>query len=287
MPATQQPKLTQCPACGARITRPELSLCSYCATPLGLSSKPEGASEATLARLAKMREHKDYAEALAWEPHEGDDAPGALPARRWGRASLALGTVFLVWGVAARLDEGVGALALDPRVLLGLVAFVVGLRLELRTRALVARLRRTPLERRPAIVIDRRSETSSLGLNAQTIYFFSLQFEDGSAGEFSFHGRGSNYEVPMSGTTGLACTRGRRLLEARGQVLSREQLHQRLRALRAQAPAGYDPTVDRSIDVQLSKIRSTLGAADPRAASLIRTVRGVGYILDDSPEAAG
>lgn len=74
------------------------------------------------------------------------------------------------------------------------------------------------------------------------------------------------------------------LLEARGQVLSREQLHQRLRALRAQAPAGYDPSVDRSIDVQLSKIRGTLAAADPRAASLIRTVRGVGYVLDDSPE---
>jgi len=76
------------------------------------------------------------------------------------------------------------------------------------------------------------------------------------------------------------------LLEARGQVLSREQLHQRLRALRAQAPGAYDPSVDRSIDVQLSKIRGTLAAADPRAAGLIRTVRGVGYVLDDSPEGA-
>lgn len=213
MPATQQPKLTQCPACGARITRPELSLCSYCATPLGLSSKPEGASEATLARLAKMREHKDYAEAMAWEPHEGDDAPGALPARRWGRAGLAVGAALVVWGVAARLGDGLAALALDPRTILGLVALLVGLRLELRTRALVARLRKTAMEKRPAIVIDRRSETSSLGTSSQTIYFFSLQFEDGSAGEYSFHGRGSNYEVPMSGTTGLACTRGRRLLE--------------------------------------------------------------------------
>ncbi|MDC0715738.1 response regulator transcription factor [Nannocystis bainbridge] len=74
------------------------------------------------------------------------------------------------------------------------------------------------------------------------------------------------------------------LLEARGQVLSREQLYQRLRALRGQPPGTYDPSVDRSIDVQLSKIRGTLAAADPHAAGLIRTVRGVGYVLDDSPE---
>jgi hypothetical protein len=213
MPATQQPKLTQCPACGARITRPELSLCAYCATPLGLSAKPEGASEATLARLAKMREHKDWAEAVAWEPHEGDDAPGALPARRWGRALLGVGLALLAWGLALRLGDGLQGLLLDPRVIAGAVAVAVGLRLELRTRALIARLRRTPVEKRPAIVIDRRSETSAFGAGSQTIYFFSLQFEDGSAGEFSFHGRGSNYEVPMSGTTGLACTRGRRLLE--------------------------------------------------------------------------
>ncbi|HEY8377813.1 MAG TPA: response regulator transcription factor [Nannocystis sp.] len=77
------------------------------------------------------------------------------------------------------------------------------------------------------------------------------------------------------------------LLEARGQVLSREQLYQRLRALRSQAPAPYDPSVDRSIDVQLSKIRATLSAADPAAAGLIRTIRGVGYVLDDTSGAGG
>lgn len=212
MPTTA-PKLTQCPACGARITRPELSLCSYCATPLALLSKPAGASEATLARLAKMREHKDFAEAGAWTPLDADDAPGAMPSRSIARALVVLGLILLAWGLAARLGEGVGALARDPRPWLGLLATAAGLRLELRTRALLARLRRQPLEKRPAIVIDRRSETGPLGLGAQTIYFFSLQFEDGSAGEYSFHGRGGNYEVPMAGTTGLACTRGRRLLE--------------------------------------------------------------------------
>jgi hypothetical protein len=211
--ATTAPKLTQCPACGARITRPELSLCSYCATPLSIGAKPAAANEATLARLAKMREHKDYAEACAWEPHDGDDAPGAIGSRSLGRVLLAAGAVLLAWAAATRLDEGAQDLARDPRPWLGALALAAGLRLVLRTRTLLAHLRRQPLERRPAIVIDRRSETSALGLGSQTIYFFSLQFEDGSAGEYSFHGRGSNYEVPMAGATGLACTRGRRLLE--------------------------------------------------------------------------
>jgi hypothetical protein len=212
MPTTA-PKLTQCPACGARITRPELSLCSYCATPLALLAKPAGAGEATLARLAKMREHKDFAEANAWQPHDGDDAPGAVSTGRLGRVLAVVGAALVVWAAAARLDEGVRALALDPRAWLGVVALAFGLRLVLRTRALLAQLRRQPVEKRPAIVIDRRSETGPLGLASQTIYFFSLQFEDGSAGEYSFHGRGGNYEVPMAGTTGLACTRGLRLLE--------------------------------------------------------------------------
>jgi hypothetical protein len=212
MPTTA-PKLTQCPACGARITRPELSLCSYCATPLALLAKPVGANEATLARLAKMREHKDFAEASAWEPHDGDDAPGAVSTGRLGRGLALAGLALLVWAGVARLDEGLRALALDPRTWLGAVALAVGLRFALRTRTLLAHLRRQPVEKRPAIVIDRRSETSPLGMGSQTIYFFSLQFEDGSAGEYSFHGRGGNYEVPMSGSTGLACTRGQRLLE--------------------------------------------------------------------------
>ena len=63
------------------------------------------------------------------------------------------------------------------------------------------------------------------------------------------------------------------------QVLSREQIHQRLRALRGEPPADFDPAVDRSIDVHLSKVRAALAAADPRGAGLIRTLRGVGYML--------
>ena len=70
------------------------------------------------------------------------------------------------------------------------------------------------------------------------------------------------------------------------QALSREQIHQRLRTLRGEAPADFDPAVDRSIDVHLSKVRASLAAADPGGAGLIRTLRGVGYMLAP-PDAKG
>ncbi len=63
------------------------------------------------------------------------------------------------------------------------------------------------------------------------------------------------------------------------QVLSREQIHQRLRAMRGEPPGDFDPAVDRSIDVHLSKVRAALAAANPSGAGLIRTLRGVGYML--------
>jgi DNA-binding response OmpR family regulator len=69
------------------------------------------------------------------------------------------------------------------------------------------------------------------------------------------------------------------------RVLSRNQLHAQVRALRGEPPQEFDPTVDRSIDVHLSKVRQSLSAADERAKGLIRTVRGVGYVL--SPDADG
>jgi DNA-binding response OmpR family regulator len=43
-------------------------------------------------------------------------------------------------------------------------------------------------------------------------------------------------------------------------------------------PGGYDPSVDRSLDVHVSHLRHKLGD-DVREAKMIRTVRGVGYVL--------
>jgi DNA-binding response OmpR family regulator len=66
------------------------------------------------------------------------------------------------------------------------------------------------------------------------------------------------------------------LVERRGRVLSREQL---LGLARGTA----DDAFDRSIDVRISKLRQKLGE-DPRHPSIIRTVRGAGYVLACNPD---
>jgi DNA-binding response OmpR family regulator len=63
----------------------------------------------------------------------------------------------------------------------------------------------------------------------------------------------------------------RALAERAGRVLSREQL---LYALRGNT----EDTFDRSIDVQISRLRQKLGD-DSRSPRLLKTVRGVGYML--------
>jgi DNA-binding response OmpR family regulator len=61
------------------------------------------------------------------------------------------------------------------------------------------------------------------------------------------------------------------LARAAGRVLSREQLLDALKGARYEA-------FDRSIDVHVSKLRAKL-EEDPKAPRLIKTVRGVGYVL--------
>lgn len=69
------------------------------------------------------------------------------------------------------------------------------------------------------------------------------------------------------------------LANAAGRVMARGQLHNRVRELRGDPAVEFDPSVDRSIDVHLSKIRSALGAAHDDGKDFIQTVRGVGYVL--------
>jgi two-component system response regulator RstA len=61
------------------------------------------------------------------------------------------------------------------------------------------------------------------------------------------------------------------LAERKGQALSREQIMDL-------AKGSVDEAFDRSIDVRVSRLRHKLGD-NPRRASLLRTVRGVGYAL--------
>ncbi|MDX2010158.1 MAG: response regulator transcription factor [Myxococcaceae bacterium] len=65
------------------------------------------------------------------------------------------------------------------------------------------------------------------------------------------------------------------LAERRGTVIGREQL---LELARGTAEESFD----RSIDVRISRLRAKLGD-DPRRPALLRTVRGVGYMLCEDP----
>lgn len=67
------------------------------------------------------------------------------------------------------------------------------------------------------------------------------------------------------------------------RVLSRGDLFRQVRKLRDEPVEEFDPSVDRSIDVHLSKVRQALGT-HPAGDGLIRTVRGVGYVLSVEEE---
>ena len=66
------------------------------------------------------------------------------------------------------------------------------------------------------------------------------------------------------------------LAEHAGRVLSREQLLDL-------AKGGADEVFDRSIDVRVSRLRQKLGD-DPRHPSLLKTIRGSGYMLVGEPK---
>ena len=69
----------------------------------------------------------------------------------------------------------------------------------------------------------------------------------------------------------------RALVERSGRVLSREQLLELVDGTSEEA-------FDRSIDVRISRLRQKLGD-DPKRPTLIRTVRGLGYMLAADDEA--
>jgi DNA-binding response OmpR family regulator len=83
-------------------------------------------------------------------------------------------------------------------------------------------------------------------------------------------------EIPL---TGYEFDLLRALAERAGHILSREQLMERVRGSAEEA-------FDRSIDVHVSRLRQKLGD-DPKRPRLIKTVRGVGYLLAAGPEDEG
>jgi DNA-binding response OmpR family regulator len=67
------------------------------------------------------------------------------------------------------------------------------------------------------------------------------------------------------------------LAKRAGETVTREELAAEVREP-AKTNEKYDPSVDRSLDVHVSRLRQKL-EDDPKEPRLIKTVRGVGYVL--------
>lgn len=194
-----------CPTCGAKRTRPDSTLCAYCATPFDLAggaARREGA-DPNQARLARMKDQPGFDEADAWVPLESPEYQALGDRKRRGLGAVAAGAL-LAGATALWLPAWIHALA-GLLALAGLVLIAVASRGQ-------AQILARPLLKRPALVTDRRSETALGYWNGRTTYYFILTFADGSEGEFRWPGRGVDHQPLVTGATGLAFTRGDVLL---------------------------------------------------------------------------
>lgn len=203
----QAPPLTHCPNCGAKLHRPDLSLCAYCAMPLSLGATAQVDLE-SIQRLKRMREHANFAAALAFVPRDPR-------VERRAAGLLTYGSVAIVLGVIAGLVTLVawwrGWNVIVPGTIAGMLVLVAVV-----LYVLPASMRRAsdarPLLKRPALVVLRRSEMAEDG---GTNYYFTLRFDDGSEGEFHRPGLGTMHEPMANGYSGIAYTRGADLVDFR------------------------------------------------------------------------
>jgi hypothetical protein len=209
---TDAPARTHCPNCGAKLHRQDLSLCAYCATPLSLGGAVDTAGDETAQRVARLREHPAFASAMAWTPPDPEVTERAHRLR--SRAGILL---FAAVGIFTASSVGRGGLGFPARipVVLSALAAAVGVLLLGLAAAMRKRAIALPILRRPSLVVVRRSETAERGGVGATVYFFTLHFDDGSEGEFRRPGQGTMYEPMPNGTTGVAYTRGERLIDFR------------------------------------------------------------------------
>lgn len=203
--AEEVQKRTKCPNCGAKLPEQPLSLCSYCAMPLDLAEGAGKRETKHTARIQKISQHDDYAEAMELTPPES---------HRWqqGWRMVYRGRVLAVVGLLALgVDRIVGSGTLAMAILAALV-ILAGVWQVVRGKQLQAQETRLPVLKRPALITDRRSDTTLRGWGGETKYHFTIEFEDGGVGEFGMQGKGVNEEPYTTNLPGVAYTRGETLL---------------------------------------------------------------------------
>ncbi len=209
--ATEAQKRGACPQCGAKLPDVPVSLCPYCATPLETKADREARTSVHSARIGRIREHKEYAEALSWSPPEGRRHQQGLRLAWWGLRVLVIALALIIAGGLTALGSG----SSTRLTWIGVVALPFGMWASAHGRASARAALRFPLLKRAALILDRRSETRIRGWSGATTYFFKLEFEDGAQGEFAFPGLGPQDEPYATNLPGVAYTRGQELLHFR------------------------------------------------------------------------
>lgn len=197
----------RCPNCNAKLPEQPLSLCSYCAMPLDLAEGAEKRESKHTARILKVREHEKFAAAETFQPPESYLWQQGWRLGYTGKVLIGLGVASLALGalLGGFAPLGIWSLLGYALVILGAVSIVRG-------RKFQAEETKLPILRRPALIVDRRSDTTIRGWGGETQYFFEIEFEDGGVGEFGMQGKGVNEEPYTTNLPGVAYTRGTTLL---------------------------------------------------------------------------
>jgi hypothetical protein len=202
----------RCSNCDAKLPDTPVSLCPYCAMPLlAETARPAGEESPNAARIARIREHEGFAEAMEWTPPESLDYLRGSQRIFVGQTLAGVSS----FGIALAAVLSRGLPLAHPLAWLGAIGLIAGCVAVVRGRADKRRAMALPLLRRPGLILDRRSETR-IGLwTGSTTYFFQIEFEDGVVGEFAYPGRGAQEDPYVNNLPGVAYTRGANLLHFR------------------------------------------------------------------------
>ena len=204
---TQRP--THCPSCGVKLPDIPISLCAYCAMPVVIAGQKDtdGVSP-NAGRIGKIAGHKNYEEV---QGHHAQEIPEFFTGGRFAWH----GRNFVILDLAL---VGLGFLTSSSTYLLpwsafAIVSVLVGVGMIVKGMGMRTRSVADPIAKRSGMIVDRRSETEVCGWNGSTSYFFTIEFEDGAVGEYSYAGRGATEDPYPNGMTGIAFLRGTSLLE--------------------------------------------------------------------------
>jgi hypothetical protein len=206
---------THCPNCGAKLPEKPLSLCAYCAMPIGIDTsakKQTGADSPNARRIDRVEANDAYAAALAWTPPETlQYRDGALRAYRSKLLLVASAGLFVVALAIESFQFGT-PLWTNPLCWLAIILAGFSITRLFKSKAQQQRAVEAPLLKRSALITDRRSETTIHGWKGETTYYFQIEFADGIEGEFAYPGHGSNEEPYVTNLPGVAYTRAETLL---------------------------------------------------------------------------